>query len=351
MALKSVGGYWHADVKVNGRRVRVTTGCRLDQEELARVKEQEIRRKLRNGTWDKHAAQMNLTLRGAFDRALAEYYQRLPSYDTAVVNAKRVCEFLDGDMLLSDIDEDVLIALVDDVLEEGLSGSTANRYLSLIGRTMRLAIKQWRSLSRLPYFPRQPESEGRIRVYSVEEEERMVATLRASTLKRARDVADLIEVLFDTGARLSEGLRMHETHYSKRTGLVTIWKTKTKKPRSVPVLERSRALLERRFLANGGPAFDGLTKDRVESVWVWLRKQLGEGADFVIHGCRHTCATRLLEAGNDIYLVQKWLGHTDVKTTQRYVHLTGMMLSGAKDKMETHRARLAQFDEAAKRLA
>ena len=42
--------------------------------------------------------------------------------------------------------------------------------------------------------------------------------------------------------------------------------------------------------------------------------------DFRLHDLRHTFATRLAQAGVDIYKISKLLGHKDIKMTQRYAH-------------------------------
>ncbi len=42
--------------------------------------------------------------------------------------------------------------------------------------------------------------------------------------------------------------------------------------------------------------------------------------DFRWHDFRHTFATRLAQAGVDLYKVSKLLGHKDIKMTQRYAH-------------------------------
>ena len=42
--------------------------------------------------------------------------------------------------------------------------------------------------------------------------------------------------------------------------------------------------------------------------------------DFRFHDLRHTFATRLAQAGIDLYKIVKLLGHKDIKMTQRYSH-------------------------------
>jgi integrase len=51
---------------------------------------------------------------------------------------------------------------------------------------------------------------------------------------------------------------------------------------------------------------------------------------FVIHACRHTCATRLVEAGVNLRVIQRWLGHKNLATTARYAKSSDdILLRGA----------------------
>ena len=147
----------------------------------------------------------------------------------------------------------------------------------------------------------------------------------------------LLEVLYGTGARISEavGLTGDDVDLQSRTVSLT---GKGGKQRRVPLgsyaaravddyLVRARPALAdgadvpstRLFLnARGGP----LSR---QSAWAVLRsaaERAGLRADISPHTLRHSFATHLMEGGADVRVVQELLGHASVTTTQIYTLVT-----------------------------
>jgi integrase/recombinase XerD len=54
-----------------------------------------------------------------------------------------------------------------------------------------------------------------------------------------------------------------------------------------------------------------------------------------IHGLRHSYATHLMESGTDVMFIQKLLGHSDIKTTLRYVHVSKKEVKNIKSPLDS----------------
>ena len=168
----------------------------------------------------------------------------------------------------------------------------------------------------------------------------------AGTPLALRDRA-LLEVLYGTGARISEavGLDVDDLHLGEGTAddpATALLRGKGGKQRLVPVgsfacaavseyLIRSRPLLATagptRGPGPGGALFLNARGGRLsrQSAWAVLAKtadRAGVTRDVSPHTLRHSFATHLLDGGADVRVVQELLGHASVTTTQLYTLVT-----------------------------
>ena len=67
-----------------------------------------------------------------------------------------------------------------------------------------------------------------------------------------------------------------------------------------------------------------------------MREALGETVDkeFVFYITRHTCASRLVQRGQDLFVVKEWMGHKNIEMTMRYAKLTPTNMLDARNALE-----------------
>ncbi len=156
----------------------------------------------------------------------------------------------------------------------------------------------------------------------------------AGTTLALRDRA-LLEVLYGTGARISEavGLDIDDLDLVDATVLL---RGKGSKERLVPVGSYAReavtAYLTRArpglVSAKSGPALflnsrgGRLSRQSAWAVLVKAADRAGVHRDVSPHTMRHSFATHLLDGGADVRVVQELLGHASVTTTQIYTLVT-----------------------------
>jgi site-specific recombinase XerD len=70
----------------------------------------------------------------------------------------------------------------------------------------------------------------------------------------------------------------------------------------------------------------------MQKPWRRLRKRAGLD-DLRIHDLRHSFASDALQLGEDLPMIGKLLGHTQVQTTARYAHLKTDPIRAAADKV------------------
>ena len=176
------------------------------------------------------------------------------------------------------------------------------------------------------------------------EKKRLIKELKGRTdFSALRDRA-MIEVLLGTGIRLGElaALDMDDIDLDAKHLRV---RAKGNVPQVKFIKTDLRTLL-RRYLAerrrHGRPEMEALflsnrdgrlcQRQIANRLAHWLRKA-GIEKELTPHGLRHTFATHLYGATNDLLVVQRALGHRDVSTTQIYTHLVDGQLEEALERL------------------
>ena len=219
------------------------------------------------------------------------------------------------------------------VLAEGLAPASADHHVKLIRRALNLAV-EWEMLDKNPVLRIQLyNADNKVEHYMNDDElERLVTVLRAN---EPPTVCKVALFLLSTGARLSEALQARWDQIDRRT---RVWRipaanSKSKRIRAIPLNDSAIEVLdqigtedEHEYLFINLQTKEPLTS--VNRVWVRLRNKAGL-PHLRLHDLRHQFASFLVNSGRTLYEVQKILGHSDTKVTERYAHLSQATLQDA----------------------
>lgn len=328
MAYRPRGSSWLVDVSHKG--IRRTATC--ESEEEAKATEAQLRADLLAGRPTAPKEGRSWSLGKASDTAWTEVWRDSKSGPEMDRQRQRVERYWGRDTLLHAIIRPKLLEWVEWMKQRGNSNGTINRNLACLSKIMTVAVDHG-GLASKPKFPRQREGQGRIR-YLTEDEETALINLLYSWGRKSEAEATI--VLIDTGMRVSELWRLQGRDVDFGTGVIMIWETKTSTPRSVPMTSRVKTILRRRDTGPGQRFFSRGSHSWYRNTWDRARCHLGyaEDTQFVPHMLRHTCASRLVQRGISIPVVQQWLGHKTLSVTMRYSHLSPDNLLAAASVLE-----------------
>jgi integrase/recombinase XerD len=149
----------------------------------------------------------------------------------------------------------------------------------------------------------------------------------------------LVDLLFATGLRVGEASSLDVRDFFVRESVFRV-KGKGGRDRLAVVVDDETVKVQREYLEvrariqTRSPALflnssgRRLTTQGIANVIARLREGAGIERHVTPHMLRHTVATLLLRNGVDIRVVQEFLGHASIATTQRYTHITKEHLRG-----------------------
>lgn len=151
----------------------------------------------------------------------------------------------------------------------------------------------------------------------------------------------MLKLCYGMGLRVSEIVNIKITDIDSETMQVFIEKAKGKKDRyaNLPesILQQLREYYKiykpEKYLFEG--QYGGLYSTRsAQKVFKDALKKARVNKEIGIHGLRHSFATHLLESGTDVKFIQELLGHNDIKTTMRYIHVSKQSLKNVKSPLD-----------------
>lgn len=212
--------------------------------------------------------------------------------------------------------------------ERQLARSTCTVIISAIKFLFTYSLeREWPMLERVRPLPQKKQPE----ILSQEEVRHLLSQVKRPHYRLC------LQLIYACGLRVSEGVGLQVKEIDSERHQLHLRQRKGHKDRRVPLPPKLIDCLRDWWLTHRNPVWlfpkrdrfgvlDGATSSMspsgISAAFRLAREQSGVSKAVTIHTLRHSWATHLLEAGINIHVVQSWLGHTSLKTTSHYLHLT-----------------------------
>ena len=318
MSVRIKHNKYMADFMLEGKRVRRSFDTELD----AKAFEIETRRQHQYGQpLEELENNKVFTLRQMLDKTFVKYWQNRPNEEVSGVNMRILEGFFKPRTPLASIDTEKVDDFIMHLQSKGNSPSTINSKLSTLSKCIRFAHDRGYIKVKPKIERPKVSNNARLRFLSEDEEATVIEAIQGI------DFRDFFAWSIDTGLRPSESRNLHQRNIRKDDALGWVVDVKIVKdvagttlPRTLPLTDRAVEAFNR--LNDQVYPFARFTKAEIRKQWDYVRGVLGNTEkEFVFYLTRHTCASRLVQRGVDITIVQKWMGHKNIQTTMIYAKL------------------------------
>lgn len=191
--------------------------------------------------------------------------------------------------------------------------------------------------NKFKYIPYCKKSRKLLVVLSIEEIQRMFSA--CENLKHKV----ILSLLYSAGLRVSELINLKWNDIDRSRMIINVIQAKGKKDRQVMLAPALIPLLEKYYreyksviyVLNGQGDLAQYSERSVGEVVKQLAEKAGiKNKRVYTHLLRHCSFTHLVEAGTDINLIQKLAGHSSVKTTMMYCHISHNLISNIQSPLQ-----------------
>jgi integrase len=152
----------------------------------------------------------------------------------------------------------------------------------------------------------------------------------------------LLYAIYAAGLRPGEAVKLRREDVQPERVLIRVVQGKGKKDRCVMLSTVLQGMLKgyleqykpKHWLFEGQHPGEHYSVRSLQAIVKRARKAAGLRETIRPHTLRHSFATHLLEAGTDSRLIQELLGHADIKTTLRYLHVSNCQISQVRSPLD-----------------